>query len=449
MRKLFVSLLIIAIFAVLPGGAVWGQSSEVDDRPMVYFKGGKINFGYPDQDFHLRLDNRLYLDAGFHFPHFQTDDKLTYNEDPFLFSNGINFRRARIAFKARIYRNWVAEMDYDFSFNEVTIKDFFIGYRIGDFGLVKFGQFKEPMSIESTTSSQYLVLPERPMAVDALNTSRTIGLSTIWWGKHWWTSVGVFTQEMDDYLKDRNRGHTGYAFTGRLATVPVNNDMFTLHLGAYGTYRTPDANGESHRGLKIRSYPESRVDRHRFLSLGFDHVNHSIVGGIELGMRIERFLLQGEFIVNSISRYELDPVDGRRIAMPDVLVGGWYATASYAILGGHRSYNNAEAEFKQLSARDRWGVLELAARVSALRLNDTRAKDQYYHVHGGEAMVFSGGVNYLPIPNLKLTLAYLYSMHDGYADEGGKIEYDGKPLREHFSTGFSHSTLLFRAMVTF
>lgn len=141
----------------------------------AYIEDGKLAIKTSDNAFKVKFDNRVYLDAAAYFPVQNIDALLSKpNKDietddgKFRFSNGISVRRARLGLKALLYEKWFSEIDLDFAYNEVEIKDLFLGYKFNDKMSLKFGNFKEPMSMERTTSSRYLANMERPMVIEAL-----------------------------------------------------------------------------------------------------------------------------------------------------------------------------------------------------------------------------------------------------------------------------------------
>lgn len=122
----------------------------------AYFKDGKIHFESKDRKFHIWLDNRIYTDASFYIPTQSVDGlaskinkDLEEDDGIFRFSNGVSIRRARFAIKAELFERWFAEFDLDFAYNEVEIKDMYLGYKFSDHLSVQAGHFKEPMSLEA------------------------------------------------------------------------------------------------------------------------------------------------------------------------------------------------------------------------------------------------------------------------------------------------------------
>lgn len=137
----------------------------------------------------------------------KTNKDLENDDSRFRFSNGTIVRRPRLGIKATLYDHWFAELDLDFAFNEVEIKDMYMGYRFNDHWNVKLGNFKVPMSMERLTSSKYISAAERPMPVEAFADGRRLGISGTGWGRGWFASAGAFGRSVDIIQKERNRGN--------------------------------------------------------------------------------------------------------------------------------------------------------------------------------------------------------------------------------------------------
>lgn len=204
---------------------VWGQELA-KERADLYFQEGKLNFETKNKAFRMKLDNRIYTDLSFYLPTVSVDGlsskpnkDMEEDDGKFRFDNGVSIRRARFAIKAELYEKWFAEFDLDFAYNEVEIKDMFLGYKFNEHISIQAGHFKEPMSMERLTSSRYLTANERPMPVEMFAGGRRLGAAVTAWGNHWWLSGGVFGQQVDILQKEKNRGSDGYGFTGRVGLL--------------------------------------------------------------------------------------------------------------------------------------------------------------------------------------------------------------------------------------
>lgn len=447
MRKAF----FIFVF-VLSAVLLYAQDKSGRIPARVYFKEGKLNFQTADESFRLWLDNRIYIDAACYIPSTDTDGlrskpnkNLEEDDGEFRFDNGVSVRRARFALKAELYSRWFTEFDLDFAYNEVEIKDMFLGYRFNDRLSLKVGHFKEPMSMERLTSSKYLINMERPMPVEMFAGGRRLGLAATWWGEHWWVAGGVFGQHLDIIQKEKNRGSDGYAFTGRVAFSPIVNDKLTLHLGGYATYRTPDAAGCKDRFVEFRTFPESRTDRRRFVRAEIPSVNHYATYGLEAGISWNRLLAYGEYVFTDLSRFKRD--NGEKIGLKNATFNGWYATASYMLVGNQRYYAPDEAEFGPMKVNRKGGNLEFATRISYVNLNDFH--DASAVITGGKAYGYNVSLNWYPNRSILIGLNYTYMDNDKYADDKGHITMNGKALKQSLESGVDFNILQMRFLVSF
>ncbi len=459
------SLILMLLFVSL---VTMAQEAEPDIRPAnVYFKNGKLTVESDDKDFKLWFDNRVYVDGAYYMPStdiskIEADENgdLMDNQDfysgveddgVFKMSSGVIIRRARFGVKASLYEKWFAELDLDFAYNEVELKDMFIGYKFNDNFSIKAGNFKEPMSMERLTSSKYLMGMERPMAVQSLAGGRKLGIAATGWGKGWWASAGVFGAEMSAIQKERNRGSDGYGVTGRVAISPINNENQVLHIGGYAGWRTPEAYGMTDRWVYLKTIPESYVDRRRFVryKLGKDgdggYVNHYTTIGGELAYRRSKFLIYGEYIVRTISRYTY--AGDVKKDLNNVVVGGWYATASYMLRGEQRFYSPDDAEFGPTNVKENGGNLEIAARVSTIDFNDF--SEPLYIVDGGSAISYTASLNWYPNRNVAISLGYMYMDNDQYADDKGDLTVGGLPFSEALPDGLDFGVLQMKLVASF
>ncbi|MFV0554430.1 MAG: OprO/OprP family phosphate-selective porin [Mangrovibacterium sp.] len=454
MKQHFLALSLMLLLAL----ATSAQDDVAESTPIsipatVSFDKGKLTFKNEEQGFKLWLDSRVYVDAAAYSPkqdvshlNSKPNKDLEFDDGQFRFSNGIIIRRARFAVKATLYHNWFSELDFDFAYNEVEIKDMFIGYKFNDHISIKAGNFKEPMSMERMTSSKYITSAERPMAVDAFAAGRSVGIAATAWNDHWWVSGGFFGEQTNILHKEKNRGNSGYAFTGRAAVSPINNESTTIHIGAYGTYRTPDALGQEDRFVQFRCFPESRVDRRRFVRTEeIANVNHYTTSAMELAFRHEKWLLQGEYIFTNLSRYKY--VGRNKVDLDNATFDGWYCTASYAIFGKNRTYSPEDAEFETANPAPKTGNLELAARVSAINLNDFHEKTAV--ITGGSALNYTAALNWYPNRNVLIGFNYSFMDQDKYADDKGHITQGGISLAQAMPSGIDFSTYKLRLMISF
>ena len=112
------------------------------------------------------LDGRINLDGNY------------FIEDKNSLGDGVQIRRARLAIKTILWRDWYGELDVDFSSEATAMKDEFIRYDnlFNRTGYVRVGNFKQAFGLEEVTSSRNLEFVERSQGMDAFMPGRKMAL---------------------------------------------------------------------------------------------------------------------------------------------------------------------------------------------------------------------------------------------------------------------------------
>ena len=418
-KKLFnlltVSLVVLVLFFGSTSFITADEGS--DDEGKVGAKEGLLELSSKDGNFKYLLDARLYIDAALY------DE----DEDVVDLHSGSEVRRIRFAIKATLWKNFLAEIDFDFSQNEVSIKDAWLGYQTDNNWLFRVGQFRSPFSLEEVTTSRYISFIERGLP-NAFPPGRLIGAGVSKWGKNWQVSTGIFSQETGDIDEEEGENSDeGFSIVSRFTIAPLykNNNIF--HLGVSHAYRTTDAFTEK---LRFRGYDESKISLIRFLSTGkvsdVDHVN---LLGFESVLQLGPFHLQGEYMNASVARL----ADSGE---PNYKLSGGYIFGSFFITGDSMPYLPSVGEFGRVMPKKKGGALELLARYSWLDLNDLDAG-----IEGGEGKNFTVGLNWYINPNYKIMINYAHVNHDKYADADGEWSVP--------EDGFDYNVFMVRLLVAF
>ena len=93
-----------------------------------------------------------------------------------VLDNGAQYCCARFGCEATLYKKLV---DLDFAYNEVEIKDMYLGYKFNNHFFVKAGNFKVPMSMERTNNQIMPMASDVPMALE-LSLTRAALAGTGW-----------------------------------------------------------------------------------------------------------------------------------------------------------------------------------------------------------------------------------------------------------------------------
>lgn len=354
------------------------------------YEDGYLVFSTPDSSFRYWLDGRLQIDGA------------VYTGSKNRLANGTDVRRARLGGKVTMFTNWHGEIDVDFTKNEVEMKDVWMGYLGFANSMVKFGNYKEPFSLETLTSSKYITFMERSYA-DNFSPDRNIGLGYAHWGSWWQTAVGAFGQPAG--TPDASGRDEGYGLTGRLTMAPVNSEGRLIHFGGAISRRTPNGDAAPDTNtMRFRARPETNISQARFFTTGkirlVDHTNY--FNG-EFATVYGPASLQAEYTRTDVNRMN-------DLASPSFNAG--YVFVSMFLTGESRPYLVQEGEFDRVVPKSAGGAWEIAARVSTINLND---RTDGVNILGGKGTNYTLGLNWHINANFKWMFNYTRVVTDDNA----------------------------------
>jgi phosphate-selective porin OprO/OprP len=340
----------------------------------------------------LKMGGRLMLDAA------------AYDSDDVDLSSGTEVRRGRIFAKGAFDDDWFFKGQYEFTATgSGQFQDLYIGYAgLGDATTLTIGQFTEYGSLEDTTSSKYITFMERALPVLAFApASRRIGLGIDTHGDAWYASAGLFGENsgVDESQKD------GVGASARVSCSPLRGERRSLHLGAWGAYRTPRGDDLG----RVRARPESHVSDTRLIDTGvISNLNAQVTYGVELAGVAGPFSAQAEYLTTELDR---DMVDNESYS-------GWYAYVSWVLTGESRPYDPQSGSFGRLrpqnpAGQGGSGAWEVAARYSTLDLDDG--------IQGGTEENVTVGLNWYVNAYTRFMLNYVSASAE---KDGGETDVD-------------------------
>ncbi|MES2304330.1 MAG: porin [Gemmatimonadota bacterium] len=377
-----------ATLAMLVAVGILGAQSPTTPVPVPgSYDGGYLVFQSGDGAFKYWLDGRLQVDAA----------KYSGGENEL--GGGAEVRRLRIGAKAQLFTNWYSEVDLDFAANAVEIKDAWIGYTGLQDMMFKAGNYKEPFSLETLTSSKNTTFMERSYA-DNFSPDRNIGFGIVRWGKQWQVAGGVFGQSAGEV--DASARNEGYGITGRATFAPVMAPRRIVHFGVALSRRTPDAaTGADTNTMRFRARPETDVSLARFLTTGkIRLVDHTSYYNAEAAMVFGRLALQGEYTKVTVRRLT---------NLADASFKGGYAFASLFLTDDTKEYLPHDGEFDRIHPKSSGGAWEVAVRYSTLDLND---KTTGVNILGGKGTNYTAGLNWYINTNFKWMFNYVRVIND-------------------------------------
>lgn len=401
---------------------------EVKAHPVKSeMRDGILVFESKDAGYKFWFDGRVQADYATFFG-------VDKDFDPI--GDGASIRRARLAIKAQVTKDWYGEIDLDFANGIAELKDAIVrfdGVKNWEF---QVGNFKESFSIQRNTSSRYLQFMERTM-VSYLAPSRHLGAQVKYNNEQFWVAGGVFFMpiagleeitNVQDNNKDYGRS-TGHSFTGKAVWRPLHKSASSqLHLGAAISYRTPKASDApaDFGGMRYSTRNSTSINRKKYLDTDvIKGVDHELLYTIEAAGSYEGLRYEAAYIGNTVKLKDDSPMTNKL----DKNFGGWYAQAGYLLFGGRQRYDSNGAKFNRVERGRKWGDIEVAARYEYLNLNDFDGD-----VYGGSAQAYTLGVNYWVNNNVKLMINYQYNDNDRFANGKNKLlvgrDAQGNPTKD-------------------
>ena len=413
-------------------------------------RDGILMFSSTDNRFRYWFDNRVYFDGAFYL------GDNTYQGVEHEIGNGVNIRRMRFALKAIIWGNWGGEIDFDFGNNAVDIKDAYIRY-IGKNWQIKAGNFREPMSMETMTTSRYITFMERPYATEQAP-SRHLGIDYKMFTNHIFFEGGIFSSNIaNDLIRDQNKSNgtnAGWSVTGRFAYAPIKKEKMVLHLGVSGSYRVPKIQelGDPINSFRYGENAETEINRKKYIDTDWvPNCKTKTIVGIEAAYAVKNFRVQGEYLRTDITR-DADKVPPGE---DKYSLHGFYVMGAWLINNADYYYNMSDAEFSQIDFRNnKKGAFEFALRYSFMDANTFKEGVDIPYMQGGSGESYTVGVSYYFNYNVKLMLNYAYMNHDRWADGKGKyktydIDADGNDITPEGEGGIDFSTIQARILIAF
>jgi len=352
---------------------------------------GVLVFKSDDGQFRWALDGRVNLDGAF------------FVEDKNPLGDGVQLRRARLAFKAVLWGDWYAEMDVDFVEEATAMKDVYLRYDnlFGRQGYVRVGNFRAPFGLEENTSSRNIQFQERSQATDAFVPGRKMGLEVARFAPHWRVAAGVFGPDITEFETEQD--DMAWDAVGRVNANFLRDRGQVLHLGLAAAHRQPQFQSGN---LRFRTRNEYHVNNLKFVDT--DNIGHvdtyDLIDG-EFAYVNRRLRVQAEYIDVNVQRFD---------DLPALSFGGAYVSASYFLTDDTNPYVWQDAEFGHVVPRSQHGALEAVARYSTVDMTDD-------DVRGGESTALTLGLNWHANANVRVYNSWVMVDNDGNANAKGSV----------------------------
>ena len=354
-----------------------------EKAPKVETKGG-IKITSPDKNFEASVGGRIHFDA------------YAFDRDQANTTGTTEFRRARLTLSGKAW-GWDYKMEQDFAAgsNLDGLRDLYIARKaLG--GKVTIGHFKPYRSMEELTSSNEILVMERPFA-------SATGLFS---GRQFQQGIG-YQRSGDNYtfgLTGFNlRGasgarNEGVGVAGRVTWAPINNENSTLHLGAW--FSNENLNNGSANVSASASYAGRRGPSQTIATTSGASGDQVTAYAAEVAGSFGPTFFQGEY-----AQAKFEQPSGA-----DQDVNTWYLQGSWILNGGHKPYKASSGVFGSPKVSDK-GLWELTARYDTIENSD---------IANREASTWILGVNYYVNPNLRFMFNYVQGENEVNGDETGQ-----------------------------
>ena len=392
---------LLLTFGLLISLGIFTINAQTNTDFSVKWKNG-LRIQNEDKSVKIKLGGRVQYDMMF------INQDSTMDSYFATANNGAEIRRARFFMSGSIYENIDFKLQIDFANNALTLKDAYIKFKhIPVVGNLIAGHFKEPMGLNTLTSSKYLTMMERPIA-SYLDLDRRLGLMVYnqHFDKRFTWQLGYF---LPSSASNKYIGN-GYHITARLVGLPIYEDgdnYKVLHIGM----------GFSHGYLdNITSLFRFRPEAHlapKYMNFKVTDMKNANLVNLEAAFIYNQFSIQGEY-----HQYSFSHGDTAHYQNTSYSTGIYYATISWILTGEHRNYSKKKTAFDIVTpnhnfGKDGWGALELAFRASH---TDFNVKD----LNGGIMDNYTFGLNWYLNPAVKIAANYIhtnsFSFYHGSSD---------------------------------
>lgn len=351
--------------------------------PKLETKGG-IKVTSADGKFEASLGGRIHFDA------------YAFDRDNVPTTGTSEFRRARLTLSGKAL-GWEYKMEQDFAAgtNLDGLRDLYIA-KSAFGGKFFIGHFKPYRSMEELTSSNELLMMERPYAsATGLFNGRQFqqGIGYQRAGDKYTASLSVFNLRSAAGVRNEGMG-----VAGRFTYAPINRETSTLHLG--GWFSVEDLNNGSATTTAVANYAGRRGPSLTIASASPVRGGSISAYGAEVAGSFGPAFFQGEYVQAQF--------DQPTTADQDVTT--WYLQGSWMLNGGHKPYKGATGVFGSPKVGDT-GLWELTARYDTIENED---------IANREASSWLLGLNYYVNPNLRFMFNYTKGENEVNGDETGQ-----------------------------
>ena len=351
--------------------------------PVIDTKGG-LKVTSADKQFEFQAGGRIHFDA------------YAFDRDTAASTGTTEVRRARLSLQGKAY-GWDYKFEQDFAAGSGLdgFRDVFIA-RSALGGKVTIGHFKPYRSMEELTSSNEILMMERPFAsATGLFNGRQFqqGVGYLRADTNYTAGFSVFNLRSASGTRNE-----GVGAAGRVTFAPINTEASTLHFGGWASHE--NVNQGSADIAATVNYAGRRGPSQTIATTTAGSRNTVDAVGLEAAGSFGPLFFQSEYAVARFGQP----------AAADQEITTWYVQGSWLLNGGHKAYKAGNGIFASPKVTDR-GLWELTARYDTIENRDLVNR---------EASSWILGMNYYVNPALRFMFNYTNGDNEVTGDKTGQ-----------------------------
>ena len=366
-----------------------------------------------DDAIKFRIGGRVQIDAG--------SASLSPRSLGPALTDDVALRRSYFETYLTLHDAVEVAFQYDFANAAQPIQDAVLAYRGLPHVIASVGNFKEPVGQDQLRSNDTTTFVERALT-NAFYPGRNFGGVVASYGDRWTAAAGVFGNNANGGI-----GDNGVAGAARFTYAPLLDRDQLLHVGVGGSYRALDPNLTA---FTISSRPEDNEAARPLVSTGALRDARDVGRvDVEAIYQFASYRITGEYAVAAVGGVAPSATAAQR---GDRVFQSGYVEAAWVVNGTGRPYRVApkygadfavlggvEIDDAQRISRGGFGVFEVAARYSAIDLQDGATL-------GGRQADVTAGLNWYPDRNIRLMADYIHATADPAAAtlKAGRVDSD-------------------------
>jgi phosphate-selective porin OprO/OprP len=331
-------------------------------------------------------------------------------------TNSFYIREAFISLNGTLYKDWEFKFNGDFSpTTGALIEEAYVIWKPAKELKFFFGQFKGPISMETSDSPRFLETIQRsPMARFIPGMDLGVRVEGGLWDNLFYYQLAVTNGRSHTVNVGRNQidDNDGKEYMGRLQVQPLIGDKDSilqgLRLGVYGSF--------SHIGQDGNINPTGWPGNLATNELAVTYLAFPAAPGFRFAG--DRYRVGGEFTYYYGPCMLRGEVMGRSDEFSVTATGGegllrsrgYYAVGTVVLTGEKKTPNTRLVPLQPLNIKEgHWGALELVARFANVSLSRDELNDMAVDLaqNSNRVSEVTLGVNWWPTQNTRFSLDYV------------------------------------------